>query len=102
LFDEHNAEELCKKIRKHDKDKAFYLFLSSQVNNSHKSEIEKLFGGKKLNASYLASAIRHIFAHGKLTPHANKSYPKRVVDMCDLISEFLLNLVDSEFSKRVN
>jgi hypothetical protein len=102
LFDKYNAANLCDEIRAFDKGNVFYSFILSKVNNSHKSEIEKLFADKPLNSSYLASGIRHIFAHGLLTPHANGSQPKNVVKICKLISDFLLNIVDSEFSKQMN
>lgn len=102
LFDRHGADILCEQIRKYDRRNKFYLFVSSQVNDTHKSEIDKLFQDRELNSSYLASAIRHIFAHGKLTPHANKTYPQSAIAICNLISEFLLHLIDAEFSKRLD
>ncbi len=88
--------------QKNDKVKAFYSFILSRLNNTHKAEIEKFFGDQELNSSYLASAVRHIFAHGKLSPHANHSQPKNTSKICDAISEFLLNIVDLEFAKRIN
>ena len=102
LFDEYDATTLCNKIKQYDKKDNFYLFLLSQVNGSHRVEIEKLLKGKALNSSYLASAIRHIFAHGQLTPHANKSRPRNVMRICDAISEFLLQIMDAEFTKRID
>jgi hypothetical protein len=73
----------------------------TQTNSAHKAQIEKHFKGEDLNSSYLASAIRHIFAHGKLTPHANTSKPRNVVKICNAISDFLLLLMDTEFSNKV-
>ncbi|BAZ13696.1 hypothetical protein NIES4071_55360 [Calothrix sp. NIES-4071] len=102
LFDAYNAAMLCDEIRACDKGNVFYSFILSKVNNSHKLEIEKLFANQPLNSSYLASGIRHIFAHGYLSPHANGSQPKNVVKICNMISVFLLNIIDLEFSKQMN
>lgn len=101
LFDSYRSKDLCDLIRKYDKNNAFYSFIISQVNNAHKAEIEKYFTEQELNSSYLASAIRHIFAHGQLTPHANNTKPKDVIKICDAISEFLLQIMDKEFTNRI-
>lgn len=102
LFDAYNAAALCEEIKAFDKGTAFYSFILSKVDKYHKSEIEKLFANQPLNSSYLASGIRHIFAHGYLSPHANGSQPKNVVKICNLISDFLLNIIDLEFSKQIS
>lgn len=101
LFDAYDVATLCSEIKKYDKNNTFYSFILSQVNPTHKAQIEKHFKGEEINSSYLASAVRHIFAHGKLTPHANKSHPRNVIKICDAISVFLLEIVDAEFTKRV-
>jgi hypothetical protein len=50
----------------------------------------------------LASAIRHIFAHGWLSPNANQVNPNTVVEICDLLHQFLLSFMDIEFSNRLD
>jgi hypothetical protein len=102
LFDTYDAPSLCQKLKSHDKDDTFFSFIQSQTNKVHHAEIEKHFKNQELNSSYLASAIRHIFAHGKLTPNANRSRPKKVVAMCDEITDFLLFIIDAEFSKGIS
>ncbi|MCY7363309.1 MAG: hypothetical protein LH629_14770 [Ignavibacteria bacterium] len=101
LFDSHESQKLCDSIRKYDKNNTLYLFIISQVNNSHKVEIEKHFAGREINSSYLASAIRHIFVHGQLTPHTNNTNPKSLVKICDKMSYFLLQVMNSEFDNIV-
>ncbi|RUS93796.1 hypothetical protein DSM106972_095550 [Dulcicalothrix desertica PCC 7102] len=102
LFDAYNAAALCEEIKTYDKKKAFYSFIYPRVKRSHQSEIDKLFASQELNSSYLVSGIRHIFVHGYLSPHAGGSQPKNVVKICNIISEFVLYIIDSEFSKQIN
>lgn len=102
LFDAYNAVNLCEQIRSYDSKKAFYSFIYERVKKSHKNEIDKLFANEDLNSSFLVSGIRHIFVHGYLTPHANGSQAKNVVKICYIISDFVLNIIDLEFSKQIN
>lgn len=102
LFDAYNAATLCEQIKTYDNGNTFYSFISSKANKTHKDEIEKFFINEPLNSSYLVSGIRHIFVHGYLTPHANGSQAKNVVKICNIISGFVLNIIDSEFSKQIN
>lgn len=101
LFDEYGAIDLCEFIKKQDSGKTFYSFLLSQCSNKdHTNEIQKHFVGKEINATFLVSSIRHIFAHGKLTPHSGKSCPRKTAKMCNKISDFVLHIIDCEFAKR--
>lgn len=102
LFDLYGASSLCEAIKEYDKGDAFYSFLLENVTKGkHREEIRKYLQGRDMNGSYLASAIRHIFAHGLLTPHARKAQPHNVAKICDEISTFLLGIMDSEFTKSV-
>lgn len=96
------AIEILNKIRAIDTENRFYKFIYDRVNNKHKSELDNYFNEDPCNIAYLASAIRHIFAHGWLSPHANQANPKAVTQICNILSEFLLDFMDREFSKRVD
>ncbi len=64
----------------------------------HKKELDRYFNSDPCNPQYLASSIRHIFTHGPLTPNANEVDPDTVINICKVLSQFLLNIVDSEFN----
>ncbi|MBW4660040.1 MAG: hypothetical protein KME15_15300 [Drouetiella hepatica Uher 2000/2452] len=103
LFEDHDVNTLCQQIKQLDRNRAFYTFIHSQLDRrAAQDEIEKLWAGKDLNGAYLASTVRHIFAHGQLTPHANQSQPKAVNRICNAIADFLLKIIDTEFSKRLD
>lgn len=79
----------------------YYLFLYSRVNKYNMQGLQKCFLGKSNNVSYLASAIRHIFAHGVLTPHARGTHPDCVAGICDGVSNILLELMDRDFTEHI-
>jgi len=48
---------------------------------------------------YISAAIRHIFVHGHLAANANGAKPKKIAEGCMLVSDFLLDFMDAEFTK---
>jgi hypothetical protein len=71
------------------------------VNATHKRELENYFNDDVCNIGYLASAIRHLFAHGWLTPNANQVDPVVATTICNDLCTFLLRVMDDEFGSRV-
>lgn len=58
--------------------------------------------GESTNVAGLSAAIRHIFAHGELTAHANRVNPRRAHVICLAISDFLLDFMDREFTRQID
>ena len=102
LLAPYDLETAIEKIRAIDKGGKFYHFLAGEVNVRHQQELLKYFQGKPFNITYLASAVRHIFAHGSLTAHANKTNPGTIKQIANVLRDFLLLVLDSEFTKHVN
>jgi hypothetical protein len=98
----HGAIPLLQRLREADTDNCFYSFIHSRVNNTHKQELENYFNNDPSNVAYLASAIRHIFAHGWLTPNAGGGEASATADVCNAVCDFLLSFMDSQFSTRVD
>jgi hypothetical protein len=101
LFDAHNVAGLCDRIAQSDNRKSFYSFIRDHTRTAVQAEIDQFLSGNVVDSVYLAAAIRHVFAHGKLSPHANRTIPRKVVRICDDIADFLLRAMDEEFSRRV-
>lgn len=95
------AEAILASIRKIDYEDRFYNFIFQRVNDSHKKELSSYFNSDSCNVAYLASAIRHIFAHGWLTPSANGNESLNAVEICNVLSEFLLKFMDHSFATAV-
>lgn len=96
------AADVLRKLRAADPDRRFYQFIYDRVNKAHRKELDRYFNDDPCNVAYLASAIRHIFAHGWLTPSAGGGEATQAVQICDVLSEFILDFLDSSFSKVVD
>ncbi|EGR1452143.1 hypothetical protein O1E22_003414 [Vibrio cholerae] len=81
----------------------FFTELKLHVNNSHQAVINDYLANPlgSYDVSYLCSAIRHVFAHGILTPHTGKVTPRVTVKICKALVEFFLDIVSNEFGKKV-
>lgn len=101
LLAKHNTSTLQQQIRLLDVDDRLYKFIYDRVNPRHKAELDNYFNTDPCNVTYLASAIRHLFAHGTLTPNANQVEPRVVVEVCELLSCELIKIMDIEFSERI-
>ncbi|ARR51127.1 hypothetical protein ETN89_17705 [Photobacterium damselae subsp. damselae] len=81
----------------------FFTELKLHVNSAHETVIDDYLanplGG--YDVSYLFSAIRHVFAHGILTPHTGKVTAKVTVKICKSLIEFFLEIVSEEFGKKI-
>ena len=101
LLSSYNTQDWIDGIHQADADDKFYRFIYKHVNKAHKKELDNYFGNDPCNVTYLASAIRHLFAHGVLTPNANKAEPENVVAICDVLYDALVSVMDKEFSERM-
>jgi hypothetical protein len=83
--------------------KFFGVVHNECTNNKHTQEIGSYLANPSGNyeLSYLISGIRHIFAHGILTPHSGKIKPKTTIEICEKLIDFFLSIIDLEFSKLV-
>lgn len=81
-------------IRRADPGNVFYRFIYDRVNATHKRELDNFFNDDPCNAGYLASAIRHIFAHGWLTPNANQVDPDAVATVFNSLCDFLIGVME--------
>lgn len=96
-----SATSVVSNIRTLDENDSFYKFIYERVNSAHQKQLDEYFTSNPCNALYLASAIRHLFAHGPLTPNANKVRPSVVCEICQLLFEFLIHVMDSAFTKHI-
>lgn len=79
----------------------FYSMVAEKSNESAKKQLNAFMTGQPFNFTYLASTIRHIFAHGILTPTANKTRIGAVVAITSLVNDAHFMILDYEFGRRV-
>ena len=85
-----------------DVDSKLFNFLKARVNPSLKGRLEKLKTGDYSQTVYLAASIRHIFGHGHLAAHNKGACPVMIGKACGSLYVFLMDFMDSEFSKIVS
>ncbi|MEZ8101328.1 hypothetical protein [Vibrio bivalvicida] len=83
--------------------KFFAVVRDECTNNNHKNAINSYLTNPNghYELSYIMSGIRHVFAHGILTPHSGGVKPVRVQEICNKLTTFFLPIVDKEFAKIV-
>ncbi len=81
----------------------FFSELNKNVNPKHKSKIDEYLAAPlgSYDVSYLFSAIRHVFAHGILTPHSGKVTPQVTVKICKALTSFFLEIVNQGFGNLI-
>ena len=96
-------EKTLLEIRKLDSGNKLLTFLASHLNRNNSQIMNNFINGEvaSINISFLAKSIRHVFAHGVLTGNAGGLSAKRFEKISKLISEFLLECMDSDFESRV-
>lgn len=102
LLRRHDPHALARAVAAADADNRFFAYVRSKVTNGKlRHQLDLYSNGDPFNVSYLLSGVRHIFGHGHLTPNANETNPETTIKVCDLLSEFHLQVMDDDFSKRV-
>ena len=95
------ATKAIRYIRAQDPQYRFFGMIASKTRPRGRKELEAFMAGQPINYTYLASTIRHIFAHGELTPNVNRSDPESVGAICETIAEIHLRVLEREFSRRI-
>ena len=101
----YKYQEISEQILNLDKKGKFLNTLMDQLDPKAKRNKERIskFQSKELSTPLpVAAAIRHIFAHGKLTPNANDTNPKKVGKICVLLSNLMKKIMDTEFEKKID
>jgi hypothetical protein len=92
---------LAASVRRLDRNDRFYSFVASKVRHDAKVQLAQYLSNRPFNQTYLASTVRHIFAHGDLTPSASNAEPTAVQSICRLVVRAHLRLLSDDFRARV-
>ncbi|MDP9474605.1 MAG: hypothetical protein M3R38_02720 [Actinomycetota bacterium] len=105
LLESHGSKEAVEGFFGFDEKGKLYDFLCERIDKRGKRIEDGLTEcklDKSANVAYISAAVRHIFAHGHLTAHANGINPKNVNKACMLVSDFLLRFMDAEFTHKID
>ena len=101
LIQKYDAGALIAELRALDIGDKFYRFVREKVEPPHRPELDNYLNLDPCNVTYLASTIRHVFAHGILTPGANKSEAANAAKICNRLSQGLFRVMDREFEEHI-
>ena len=103
LMRKYNSIDIARKVRAFDEKDRLFSYIKSKVTNATLAkELGSYFSESPFNASYLLSAIRHIFGHGHLTPGSNETDASVTTAICNLLCDFHLSIMNAEFSEHIN
>ena len=100
-FGNHVPPGFLDTIRSADENGLFFSFIHARTIRANKREVGRYLAGDAINVTYLASSIRHVFAHGVLSAHAGKQEAERVAAVASTIAEVHLTGVGADFAARV-
>lgn len=82
--------------------KKILVFLHEQMTSAYlKENLKKFMDGESHNSLYVATALRHAVAHGFMSVHPKGTSPQTSARFCCNLTEMLVKIMDSEFSKWV-
>lgn len=92
-----HIDSWAQEIRDIDPEYKLHKHCLTYVNEANKQHIRKFIEGKQFNYTYLASSIRHSFAHGFLTPNGGGCDAGEVGAICQSISSHLMEIMGDVF-----
>ncbi|MFA7097112.1 MAG: hypothetical protein WC383_11625 [Gammaproteobacteria bacterium] len=101
IFGANKLDALQSLVVNLDVDQMLFKFIESKADNGLKTSISPYLAGKHFNPLILIMGIRHIFAHGNLTAHANNAYRDDTIRIVSNLSEFVLEGISEDFQLRV-
>lgn len=80
---------------------SYFKFIDTKLKNKQRKKIAPFFEAKSCCGLEMAAAVRHVFAHGLLTPTAQGTDGDHAAAICEHLVEGIFEVVDAEFKNRV-
>jgi hypothetical protein len=101
LQDRYNQASVIAKVRKLDPKYQFFSFLQTNLDPTPAKQMKAFITGAPCNVGFLGKAIRHLFAHGNLSPSSGSADLPAKRAITDEIHKFLIKVMDDEFRSKV-
>jgi len=101
LQDPHDQASVVAKIRALDPNYLFFKFLRENLDPKPAKRMAAFIEGSACNVSFFGKAIRHVFAHGSLSPRSGSAELASKRAITEEIHSFLIKRMDDEFHSRV-
>ncbi len=103
FMEPYGPDAVVEKFFERDKQGKLCNFLVEKIDSKKlQNGFVECKKGESANVAHVSAAIRHIFAHGHLSPNVNRASPRDIHASCWSISDFLLRFMDAEFTKKID
>ncbi len=100
-FAKYAPEDADTRIRSMDPNNCLFHLVLNKTRRDVEANVAAYVKRQPYGLTYLAAAVRHVFAHGILTPHANKASPIDVANLTNYLATLLLDAMALDFEARV-
>jgi hypothetical protein len=94
-------DKVLNEVRLRDSGNALFTFMKPHLNTQHQKQLDLYLSCQPCNPFFLASSIRHLFAHGVLTPNPAGVMNTTVRSVSRYLTRVLHKVMDREFEKRI-
>ena len=105
LLTTNESQAILSRIRALDSGNALFKFMKPHLNGPHQKELDLYLSGRPCNPFFLASGMRHLFAHGVLTPNPTDSAGRTIPSVAKVsryLTRVLVKVMDREFGKQID
>lgn len=102
LLTDVERDRILERIRTLNGQRELFSMVQVHVNPTHQRQVDRHLRGRVCNPFYLASSIRHLFAHGLLTPNPAGVPMSAVATVSRFLCVILLRVMSREFERRMN
>ena len=102
LLSEEERARCLQRLRRLNGQSEFFQAIRQHLEPRYQRQIDHHHQSEPCNPFYLAAAIRHAYAHGKLAAQPSGVPQESVGTVCRFVTRLLSMVADREFSKRVN
>ena len=98
----HGAQGLLDRIKNVPAYEKFFGTVEENLDSrKHREAVAKFRAGRSCDPGTVLGSVRHVFAHGFLTPNAGGIAPTDATTICNEMTDFLLRLVDAAWKKKI-
>jgi hypothetical protein len=103
LLDAHGAPALLDSIKAVPAyDRFFATVLENVDRPKHRNALTLFLAGQPCDPGIVLASVRHVFAHGFLTPHARGIEPEHAAAICNSMTGFIVALVRDRWQVMVD
>jgi len=101
LFNREELTELLRNLQKIDKGQSLSEFIRINSEEFYQKEIDKYLASEDFHPLALLASLRNVFVHGHLAASVNETPSSKIIQMCNLLFNAVLDVIARDFERRV-